>query len=143
VALMANVPPFDPPPPGPINIRTFQALRTFLIDYVVNSWMQYVINYERNQVLPVLNTAAWNYGNDIASAATISPSALVQLITGSAAISTINAPGNMAGAFYAIARDGFSTTTAGNILLAVTVPANHTANFVYHPVLQKWGVITS
>lgn len=140
---MSNLPPFDPPAPGPINIRTFPELRSFLINYIVNNWMQYVINYYRGTLLPTLNTAQYNYGPDMASAAAITPSALVQQITGTAAISTINAPANMAGQFYAIARDGFSTTTSGNILQAVPVPAGHSAVFFYHPVLKKWGVITS
>lgn len=142
-----NLPNFTPPPPGAVNIKTFQDLRTFLINYIVNTWMQYVNGYFQNQMLPVLNTATYNYGPDIASAATITPTAAVQRITGTVAINTITpvptAQVNFAGPFFAIAEDGFSTTTAGNILLAVSVPANHMAVFAYHPVMSKWGVVTS
>ena len=85
MALVANIAPFDAPAPGPINIRSFRDLKDFLINYVVNDWMQYVSNYMRNQMLPTLNTAEYNYGPDIANAATITPSALVQTIAGSGA----------------------------------------------------------
>lgn len=105
--------------------------------------MQYVTNYMRIQLLPPLDTLQFNYGADIASAATITPSALVQQITGTTTITTINAPANMASQFYAFSRDGFNTATSGNILVSATIPANHQAAFIYHPVLQKWGVITS
>ena len=49
----------------------------------------------------------------------------------------------LAGPIYLMAQDGFSTTTAGNILQAVTIPAGHMGVFVYHPVSAKWGVVTS
>jgi hypothetical protein len=135
--------PFDPPPPGPMNFQRFQDLRSFLITWVVNKWMQYVTRYVQDFLLPVLNTQLFNYGPDIASAASITPSAAVHRITGTAAIATINAPVNFAGAFDAIAVDGFTTVTTGNILLAVAVPANHMAHLAYHPVIAKWGIITS
>lgn len=142
-----NFPNFSPPAPGAINIRTFPDLRRFLITYIVNQWQQYVNNYWQNDVLPLLNTSTFGYGPDLPAATSVSPVGLVQLITGSAVISTLNPfatpGGNFAGPFFAIARDGFSTNTSGNILLAVNVPAGHTAIFAYHPVIGKWGVITS
>jgi hypothetical protein len=49
-----NLPPFNPPAPGQINIRSFQDLRTFLLEFVVNRWMQYVNNYIGNELLPAL-----------------------------------------------------------------------------------------
>lgn len=50
-----SFPDFNPPPPGQITIRQFQELRQFLLDYVVNRWMQYVTNYLTGTLIPPLN----------------------------------------------------------------------------------------
>jgi len=141
-----NLPAFNPPSPGAINVRTFQNLRSFLMDYVVNQWMQKVNTYLNSELLPPLNMSQYGSGPDIASAAAITPGAQVQNITGTAAIDTINAPTapqNLAGPIFLLSQDGFSTTTSGNITQAVSVPAGHMAIFAYHPGLGKWGVTTS
>ena len=141
-----NLPAFNPPAPGAVNVRTFQDLRTFLMTYVVNGWMQKVQTYLNSELLPPLNMSQFGYGPDIASASAITPSAQVQAVTGTAAIDTVNAPAapqNLAGPIFLTSVDGFSTTTNGNILQAVNVPAGHMAILAYHPAAQKWGVVTS
>lgn len=141
-----NIPAFNPPNPGAINVRTFQDLRSFLMNYVVNRWMQGVQTYMNSTLLPPLNMSQFGFGPDIASASSITPSAQVQHVTGSTAIDTINAPTapqNLAGPIFLTSQDGFTTTTAGNIMQAVTIPAGHMGIFAYHPALQKWGVVTS
>lgn len=142
-----NLPNFNPPAPGAINIRSFQNLRSFLLEYVVNSWMQYVNNWLGNELVPLVNSQQYGFGPALASASTVTPGGLVQQVTGTVAIDNITpmptASGQQTGAFYAIAKDGFSTTTAGNISQAVSVPAGHMAVFAYDPALQKWGVVTS
>ena len=143
-----NIPLFSPAAPGAVNIKSFQDLRTYLLDYVTNTWMQYVNNYFQQEMLPVLNTFQFNYGPNLASASSLNPTALIQTITGSVAIDTINPPptppaSTFAGPLCLFAQDGYTTTTSGNILLAVSVPTNHMALFVFNPILNKWGVITS
>lgn len=137
------LPTFLPTSPGAIKVMTFQELRAFVVNYVINRWQQYVITYFNTNLLPSLNTQQFGYGPDIASATTISPTNLIHQVTGSTEIDTINAPQGFAGMFVAIATNGFTTGTSGNILLATTVAAGHSALFVFHPVAAKWGVITS
>jgi len=143
---MADIVAFNPPAPGAINIRTFQDLRRFLITYVVNQWMQYVNGYLGNGLVPILNQHS-GYGTDIPAAASITPSAGVQAITGTATISTINpmptAAGKWGGPIYLIARAGYSTSTAGNIYQAVTVAAGHMGIFAFDRNAGKWSVVTS
>ena len=152
-----NIPLFSPAAPGTINIRNLQDLRTFLLDYVVNTWMQYVNNYFQQEVLPVINSFQFSYGPDIVSADTIKPTALLQRVTGTTPVSTIvpppTPPGTFAGPFIALATDGFSTiaqvpatsTTpaVGNIMQAVSVPAGFMYMFAYFPVSATWGVVAS
>ena len=139
-----NYPNFNPPAPGPLNIRTFQDVKNTLT-FIVNQWMQYVNNYVGNQMLPSLNGQV--ISQPLVSAAAITPVTSVHQITGSTPISTINpmpgAAGQVSAPFYAIAQDGFTTTTTGNIAQAVTVAAGHMAIFAYHPAQGKWSVVTS
>jgi len=147
-----NIPAFNPPAPGAINIRTFQDLRRFLLTYIVNQWMQYSNNYFSNQLVPLLNTQQYSYGQPIASAANITPNALVQQVTGTATVTTIHPmatpsgqPIGPSGPFYAISRDGFVIAPGGNINISstVTVPAGGMAVFAYDGITQKWSVIHS
>jgi len=142
-----NLPNFTPDAPGAINLRTFQDLRRFLIEYIVNRWMQYTNNWLGNELVPLINSQQYGFGPAVASASTITPTALVQQISGTAAIDNITpmptASGQQSGPFYAIARDGFSTTTGGNISQAISVAPGHMAIFAYDLALQKWGVVTS
>jgi len=143
---MPDFPNFDPPPPGTINLRTFQDLRTFLLTYMVNQWDQYVTNYFQMQLLPLLNQR-YGYGPTITAAASITPGAAVQAVTGTATIATINpmptASGQSGGPIFLIARNGYSTSTAGNIYQAVNVAAGHMGIFAYDRDARKWSVVTS
>ena len=142
-----NLPNFTPDAPGAINIRTFQDLRRFLIEFLVNRWMQYTNNWLGNELVPLINSQQYGFGPAVATASTITPTGQVQQIMGTNVIDNIQtmptASGRQQGPFYAIARDGFTTTTAGNISQAVSVPAGHLAIFAYDPVAEKWSVVTS
>lgn len=143
-----NFPNFSPPPPATVNLKTFGGVRT-LLDWVVNNWMQYANNYFQNQMLPLLNTSTYSFGPTIAAASTISPTALVQMVSGSTTVDTITPiptpSGNFAGPICLIAQNGFATSLAGNILVPVTISANHMGIFAYLPSLNngRWGVVTS
>ena len=122
--------------------RTFPEWLKRLADQLPR-YMDNLRTYFDSTLLPPLNSALYGLGQDIASAATISPTNYVHLVTGSVNVQTINAPMNFANSIVLIARDGFSTVATGNILLAVTITANHAGVFTYHGALQKWSVITS
>ena len=83
-------------------------------------------------------------GGDQASGATIAPTALIQNVTGAAAIVNITPPWpTFAGVIYLVAQGIFTWTAAGNIAVAGTSTAvGRAVGFVYSPVAGKWYPLT-
>jgi hypothetical protein len=83
-------------------------------------------------------------GADLASGATIAPSALIHNVTGAAAVVNITPPWPaFAGVVYLIAAGIFTWTAAGNIAVAGTSTAvGRAVGFVYNPVIGKWYPLT-
>ena len=97
-----------------------------------NQMQSTLVNYFR-QNAATINNNSQGYGPDLASAATISPTSTIHVITGTATVSTINIPPGFNGALYLISRDGFSTATGGNIAQAATYPPTALVALVYVP----------
>lgn len=85
-------------------------------------------------------------GPDIASAATIAPTALCHVVTGAVAIVTITPPDpNFCGFIVLIAGGAFTWTAAGNITLASAAAqtVGKAVVFFYNPVTAKWSPVAS
>lgn len=134
---------FNPPSADLAAVRSFQDLRDRAIEWIRN-FTQYVNNYINQDLLLPLNSDLFGFGADIPSAAAINPTNRIHLVTGAAAISTINPPSNFGGGLLVLAaRDGFSVTTGGNIALAQAIPANHAIFLSYLPTINRWFGVTS
>jgi ABC-type transporter Mla subunit MlaD len=88
-----------------------------------------------------LNEAATTQGPDLASAATITPTHLMHIITGTETITTIVHPANFVGHLIMISQDGFTLGAGGNISLIS--PPNYLAppghiNLTWLPSMQVW-----
>lgn len=80
-----------------------------------------------------------NIGADLASATAISPTHEVHVLTGTAAIDTINLPWpNFSGRLVLISLAAASVTTGGNVAAARTFVANQVNVFYYVPSVGKW-----
>ena len=136
------IPPFQPPSADFGSVRTFQELRDRALSWI-GRYVQYTNDYFQVNLLPPLNADFYNFGPDIAAASTINPQNYVQRVTGTAAISTINAPIGFSGSLVLYALNGFSITTGGNITPAATIPAGQGALLTYDAALSLWVAITS
>ena len=88
-----------------------------------------------------LNSQVQGVGPALASATTITPSSAIHHVTGSATISTINAPSGFSGPAWLISDAGFSLTTGGNISRAVgPFAAGQLVMVVYDPATATWYV---
>ena len=90
------------------------------------------VNYFR-QLFNTINNAGQGFGPDLASAATISPTSTIHVVTGTNTVSQINIPPGFNGPLYLISHDGFSVTTGDNIAQAAAVPATSLLVLVYVP----------
>lgn len=134
---------FNPPSADLAAVRSFQDLRDRAIEWIRN-FTQYVNNYINQDLLLPLNSDLFGFGADIPSAAAINPTNRIHLVTGGAAISTINPPSNFGGGLLVLAaRDGFSVTTGGNIAIAQNVPLGHAIFLSYLPTINRWYGVTS
>jgi hypothetical protein len=102
-------------------IRTFEDVRA-----AVGRIMEYLqrlnnnhINYF-NHLRENLNQSATTQGPDIASAATITVTRFMHVVTGTGTVTTINAPKNFVGQVMLVSHDGFYLATGGNISLFQT-----------------------
>ena len=77
------------------------------------------------------------WGPVIASASTLVPVAHLQPISGSVTVATISAPADFT-QFTALAQDGFSTATTGNIKAAFAVAAGRAVTFYLNFSDNKW-----
>ncbi len=137
------IPDLNPPSLDTTGIRTFQEMRDRALSYFPRV-IEYFQDYFKTQLLPQLNSDVYGFGADIASAATISFTSEIHLVTGSVTIATINVPtGFTGGGLTLAAKDGFSVTTGGNIALAQTVNAGHAIMLSWHPVQNLWYGVTS
>ena len=87
------------------------------------------------------------FGPTLASAATIAPSALIQHVTGVAAIGTITIPyAEFTGFILLIADGAWSWTAAGNITVASTTVATAGKCYLFaydkHLATPKWHPLT-
>ena len=88
-----------------------------------------------------LNQASATEGQHIASAATITPTAFIMVVTGTATITNIHVPLGFSGQLMLISQNGFSLATGGNISLGtspVTVPAGTYILLTWVPSTQLW-----
>lgn len=136
------IPPYQPPSSDFGSVRSFQELRDRALSWIAR-YVQYTNDYFQVSLLPPLNADFYNFGPDIASAGVVNPQNYIQMVTGSVAINTINAPIGFAGTVILYARDGFSLTAADNVTPATTVAAGHGVMLTYHPVVGKWVAISS
>jgi hypothetical protein len=83
-------------------------------------------------------------GGDLASGATIAPTALIHNVTGAAAVVNITPPWPAFGGLVIFVAQGiFTWTAAGNIAVAGTSTAvGRCVGFVYNPVTAKWYPLT-
>jgi len=89
-------------------------------------------------VIPIF-TLTPGTGSALASGATIAPANRVHHVTGTSAISTISAAGMTDGEILTLVADGaFTTTTAGNIGLAVTTSVGQSLRLVFDSIAAKW-----
>lgn len=135
-----SIPSFQPPSADFGAVRTFQDLRDRALEFI-QRYVQYTNDYFQVDLLPPLNSDVFGFGASIASAATINFTSQIHLVTGVAAISTINVPTGFTGGGLTLAsRDGFSVTTGGNIALAQNVPANHAIMLSFLPTVGANGL---
>jgi hypothetical protein len=91
-----------------------------------------------SQIVNQINTQVQGVGADLASAATIIPTNAIHVVTGTATISTINAPSQFSGPIWLIAGGAWTTNTSGNISLATSPTVGSVVMFVYDYVTTKW-----
>lgn len=124
----------------PNDIAMSPGFRSFLQEKVFH-W-QLLLVRELKKVLMALteqvNNAVQGIGVDIASAATITPDHAIHRITGTATITTINAPSGFSGPLFLIPVDAFELDTGGNISAAVTATPGRLVIVVYDPIRQQW-----
>ena len=126
---------YNPPPLDfNRNPRDFEQLRQAVTD--IGSYLGKLqakqVNFFR-EFANSYNNSGQGFGADLASAATISPTTTIHVVTGTATVSTILIPPGFNGALYLISKDGFSSTTGGNIAQALTFPASALVTLVYVP----------
>lgn len=79
------------------------------------------------------------WGGDLASGATIAITHGYHWVTGTGAIDTISLPWvTFAGEVTLVFAGAATTTTAGNIAVAITAVANQAVKFIYRPAIGKW-----
>ena len=112
---------YTPPslPEVPTNLKSFEDVRT-----AVSRMMDYLQRMQANNVLYFQhlrenqNQAATTQGPDIASAATITVTKFMHVVTGNATITTVIAPAHFVGQLMLVSLNGFSLATGGNISTA-------------------------
>ena len=103
------------------NLRTFEDVRS-----AVGKIMEYLQRVQAANVLYFqhlrenLNQSATTQGPDIASAATITVTKFMHVVTGTATVTTILPPRFFAGQLMLVSRDGFFIASGGNISLFTT-----------------------
>jgi ABC-type transporter Mla subunit MlaD len=123
-------------------IRTFEDVRTALGRMM--EYLQRLNNAHHNyfaQLRQNLNQASTEQGQDIVSAATITVSNFMHVITGTATVTTILGPQHFVGQLMLVSKDGFYLATGGNISLFQTPNfLGPTANVMltYIPSQQLW-----
>ncbi len=96
-----------------------------------------------------INTLFIGLGPDIVAGPTVTVSNMIHRVVGTAAIVTINQPTGQGsyGPVCLHARDGFTTTTGGNIQVALTVGSGHAAIMFFSPLFAAgaggWTGVTS
>ncbi len=129
------------PPPVPTR-KPSQQLPDYLNELGQHLQLFETRLYEHlSSVVRQLNTGVQGFGADIAAAASITPSAYMHVVTGTAAISRIGTPPRYAGGpLVLIAADGFSLATGGNIASAAAVTAGTAVVLNYHSRNKLWYV---
>lgn len=90
---------------------------------------RFTVANEHNQV----------WGADLVSGTTIAPTHKHHWVTGTGAIDTITLPWTtFAGEIILTFAGAATTTTGGNIAVAITAVANQSVAFVYRPSTGKW-----
>lgn len=122
-------------------IRTYEDVRAALTasaQYLQQTRSEEITYFQQLQAN--INQAATTQGASIASAATISISSFMHVITGTATISTMNVPLSFAGLVLLGSLNGFSLTTGGNISRALTTVAGQLVVAAFFPVTRVWYV---
>ena len=131
-----KLPAFNPPPfrefSGDLNTR----IKAFV--QCETTYRQYVFNY-MNKFRTAMQTGMTGDTpfQSISSAATITPLQHIQPVTGGVTVATINAPSDF-NFVVLLAVAGFSTNTAGNIALAVTLALGEGRAFYLNFIDSKW-----
>ena len=134
---------YTPPPlPNFLPPKTFVDLRTAIsrIEDYLQQLRSTDVSYFQ-QLQTNMNQNASLQGPDIAAAATITPTAYMHVVTGSATITTINVPLNFQGALILVAQDGFTLSVGGNISLptgALNVQIGTYVQLVWVPSENTW-----
>ena len=87
--------------------------------------------------------AATTQGPDIASAATITVTKFIHVVTGNASVTTIISPRHFVGQLMLVSADGFSLATGGNISTARAVQAGTYVMLMWVSSRRLWYVETT
>ena len=135
---------YAPPPMPEISspIKSFEDVRS-----AVGKILEYLQRMQANNVLYFqhlienLNQSSTTQGADIASASTITVTRFMHMVTGTATITTIQAPQHYAGQLMLVSENGFTLSTGGNISLPSSpesIPAGGHVLLTYLPSQKKW-----
>jgi hypothetical protein len=115
--------------------KSFQDLRSEVVSISkdIRSVLQYT-DQLFTEIIALINSSTQGVGEDIASAATISPVWPIHRVTGTAAIDTINPPAGFSGPLWLIPTDLWTTVTGGNIALGTTAVVNRVLILVYENI---------
>lgn len=131
------LPPFQPPSRPTQYQSTFpEYLRQ--LEQWLDKYTKYMLDYQQ-QLVNVVNTGTQGFGlTTVPVDTSVFITAYISLLSGTGTISNIFTNSGFSGTIALIAIDGFSTDTAGNISLAVTIAANEVGYFTFDPVTGKW-----
>lgn len=118
-----------------------EALNEYFSLDMINGWINAYKHIRLGNAIAVGQNAAIP---TIASAATIAPTQMTCVVSGTAAIATITVPSGWpnGGRLTLIPTGLWTTTAAGNIQRAVSAVVNQPIDFIWDGVLTKWWVKT-